>query len=113
MIKQTVFYEELQQVFDCSPKNHVKILLGDFNAKVGRGHIFKPTNGNESLHQVSNVNGVKTVNSATSKHLVGQSTMFMHQKIHKDTWTSLDGQTHNQTDHILTDRRWHSSILDV
>ena len=28
------------------------------------------------------------------------------------TWTSPDGKTHNQTDLILIDRRWHSSILD-
>jgi exonuclease III len=30
------FYEELQRVFDKFPKYHMKILLGDFNAKVGR-----------------------------------------------------------------------------
>ena len=40
----------------------MKILLGDFNAKVGREHIFKPTIGNESLHQDSNDNGVRLVN---------------------------------------------------
>jgi hypothetical protein len=28
----------------------MKILLGDFNAKVGRENIFKPTIRNESLH---------------------------------------------------------------
>ncbi|PNF14395.1 hypothetical protein B7P43_G01715 [Cryptotermes secundus] len=27
---------------------HMKILLGDFNAQVGRDDIFKPTIGNES-----------------------------------------------------------------
>jgi hypothetical protein len=31
----------------------------DFNAKVGRENIFKPTIGNESVHQVSNDNGVR------------------------------------------------------
>jgi len=107
------FYEELEQVFDHFPRYHMKILLGDFNAKVGRGNIFKPTIGNESLHQDSNYNGVRIVNFATSKNLVVKSTMFPHRNNHKYTWTSPDGQTYNQIDHVLIDRRWHSSILDV
>jgi hypothetical protein len=32
------FYEELECVFDTFPKYHMKILLGDFNIKVGRYH---------------------------------------------------------------------------
>jgi len=91
----------------------MKILLGDFNAKVRRENIFKPTIGNESLPQDSNDNGVRIVNFASSKTLVGKSTMFLHQNIHKRTWTSPDGKTYNQIDHILIDRKWHSSILDV
>jgi len=83
----------------------MKILLGDFNAKRGRDNIFKSTIGNESLHQDSNDNGVRIVNFATSKNLVVKSTMFPHRNIHKYTWTSPDGKTHNQIDHILTDRR--------
>ena len=52
MIQQTVF---------------MKILLGDFNAKVRRENILKPTIGNESLHQGSSDNGVIIINFATSK----------------------------------------------
>jgi exonuclease III len=44
------FYEELEQVFDEFPRYHIKKLLGDFNAKVGREDIFKPIIGNENLH---------------------------------------------------------------
>ena len=91
----------------------MKILLGDFNAEVGRGNIFKPTIGNESLHQDSNDIGVRSVNFATSKNLVVKRTIFPHRNIHKYNWTSPDGKTHNQIDHILIERRWHSSILDV
>ena len=61
------FYEELEQVFYHFPKYHMKILLGDCNAKVGREDIFKPTVGNESLCQDSNDNGVTIVYSATSQ----------------------------------------------
>jgi len=56
----------------------MKILLGDFNAKVERKNIFKPTTGNESLHQDSNDNGVRIVNSATSNNLVVKRMMFPH-----------------------------------
>jgi hypothetical protein len=51
-------------------KYHMKILLGDFNAKVGREDIFKPKTGNESLHANSNDNGVKVVKFGTSKILL-------------------------------------------
>jgi hypothetical protein len=68
---------------DHFPKYHTKILLGDFNAKLGREDIIKPTIGKESLHEDSNYNGVRVVNFATSKNLVVKSIMFPHRNIHK------------------------------
>jgi hypothetical protein len=76
----------------------MKILLGDFSAKVGREDIFKPTIGNESLHEISNDNGIRLVNFATSKNLRVKSMMFLHLNIHKYTLMSPDGKTHNQID---------------
>jgi hypothetical protein len=61
----------------------MKMLL-DFSAKAGREEIFKPTIGNESLHEIS--------------------TMFQQHNIHKCSWMSPDEKTHNQIDHILIDR---------
>jgi hypothetical protein len=91
----------------------MKIIFGDFNAKVGRVNIFKPMIGNQSLYEISNDNGVRVVNVATPKNLVVKSTMFPHRKIHKYTWTSPEGNTYNQIDHVLIDKRRHSNILDV
>jgi hypothetical protein len=107
------FYEELGRVYDEFHKYHMKILLGDFIAKVGREGIFKPTIWNKSLNEISNNNGIRLVNFATSKNLRVKSTMFPHHSIHKCTWASPDGKTHNQIDHILVDRQRHSNVLDV
>jgi len=61
----------------------MKIPLRDFKAKVGRKSIFKPTIGNDSLHQDSNDNGAGIVKFVASKNLVVKSTMFLHRNIHK------------------------------
>jgi hypothetical protein len=66
-VKKDSIYEELEHVFHQFPRYHMKILVGDFNAKVGRGDIFKAIIGNESLNKVNNDNGVRVVNFATSK----------------------------------------------
>jgi len=91
----------------------MEILLGDFKAKVGRENIFKPTIWNECLHQDSNDKGAGIVNFTASKNLVAKSTTLLHRNNRKYTWTSPDGKTRNQIDHILIDRRRHSRILDI
>jgi hypothetical protein len=62
----------------------------------GREDIFKPIIGNGSLHEVSNDNGVTVESFATSKNLIVTSTTFPHRDMHKHTWTSPDGLTHDQ-----------------
>jgi hypothetical protein len=81
-------YEGLQCVFDKFSKYYMKITLGHFNAKVGREEIFKPTIGNQCLHEISNDSRVRVVNFATSKNLIVKSTMYPHCNIYKFTWTS-------------------------
>jgi hypothetical protein len=71
------------------------------------------TIGNETLYEIINDKGVRAVNFGASKNLIVKSTIFPHHNIHKFTWASPEGKTHNQIDHILIDRRRHSNILDV
>jgi len=64
------FYEEKEHDFDHFPKYHMKILLGDFNAKAERENIFRTTLGNKGQHRGSNDSGDGIVNFDTSKNLV-------------------------------------------
>ena len=106
------FYEELDQVFDHFPKYAMKILLGDFNAKLEREDIFKPKIKSESLRQDSDDNGAGVVRFPLINKIIVKNT-FPRRNIHTYTRTSPDGKIHNQVDHILIDRRSHSSVLDV
>ena len=56
----------------------MKILLGDFNVKVGERKIFKLRIGNDSLHEDGNNNGVRIIKFGTSKNLNVKSTMIPH-----------------------------------
>jgi hypothetical protein len=107
------FYEELEQVFDQFSRYHTKILLEDFNAKVGREDVFYPVIGKECLYEAIYNNGVIVVNFANSKNLILKSKTFPHRDVRKHIWTSHDGVTYNQLDQVPIDKRQHSNILDV
>jgi hypothetical protein len=66
------FYEELWHVLDQFPRYDMNILLGDFNVKIGREDIFKPTISYKSLHKITNDNGDRIVNLVTSKKLLSK-----------------------------------------
>jgi hypothetical protein len=107
------FYQTLEHIYKAFPKNDIKLIVGDFNAKIGKDEIHKAIIGKHSLHTISNGNGERLVDFAGSKNMVINSTCYIHPDIHKQTWLSPDGLTANQTDHLLIDKRFSSSILDV
>lgn len=78
-----IFYEELEAVYDSLPLHCVKMVVGDFNSKVGRENSFRPTIGPDSLHNISNNNGTRLINFASSKDLIVSSTYFPRKAIHK------------------------------
>jgi hypothetical protein len=66
-----VIYNLLDQILCCITSSDIKIIhvLGDFNGKVGKRNLYKPTIGNESLHNETNDNGMKMIQFAVSKCL--------------------------------------------
>jgi hypothetical protein len=52
--------------------------------------ISKLMIGNESLHKMSNDNGVRLANFATTKNVTVKSTMFSLRSVRKYTWTFPD-----------------------
>jgi hypothetical protein len=70
------FCEELEYVFGTFPKYHMQILLGDFNE-----NVLKPRIWNENLYEISNDNGFRVGNFATSTNLTVKSSMFPNHKI--------------------------------
>jgi hypothetical protein len=66
--------------------------MGDFSVKVGGEGILEPTFGNENLHKISNYDGVRVVNFATSRNRIVKSTVFPHHNIHKFTWPYPDAK---------------------
>lgn len=88
-------------------------MLGDFNAKIGKEAMYRPTIGKKSLHNNTNDNGNKLITFATARNMKISSTMFPHKNIHKQTWMSPCGKVRNQIDHVMIDHRIRSSICDV
>ena len=77
------FYDESEQILNYFSKYHKKILLGDFNAKLGETGYFQIDNLEKELHPDSNDNGIRIANFAHQNNQRAKSTMFPHRKIHK------------------------------
>lgn len=103
------FYEDLEAVYRHCPKNDIKIIMGDMNAKVRQEPIFSLTIGRNTFHKKSNDNGLRLINLAALLNMA--STCFQNRNIHKAALVSPDGST-NQIDHLLIETRHGSDILD-
>ena len=99
-----MFYENLEKTID--PKCKYHIIMGDFNAKVGK-QDQNSTARSVGPHGTGerNERGERLMNFAEENNLIIANTFFQKPKKRMWTWESPNGETRNQIDFILTPGR--------
>ena len=103
-----LFYEDLQDLLELTPKKDVLFIIGDWNAKVGSQETPGIT-GKFGLG-IRNETGQRLIEFCQENALVIANTLFQQHKRRLYTWTLADGQHRNQIDYILCSQRRRSSI---
>ena len=111
--EKEAFYEQLQEVFNNIPSHDLVILMGDFNSQLSSDRTgYESIKGPFGRGELTD-NGERMLEFCVRNEIKIMNTYFRHKNIHKTTWTSPDGQTHNEIDYICISRRWSSSVTDV
>ena len=106
-----VFYQDLQKAFNDAPNKDIKIILGDWNAKIGKDsyHDWTKEQGiycNES----TNDRGLRLLEFARYNSMVIANTLGKHKEKQIMTWSHPNNINQNQIDYILVQNRFRSSI---
>jgi hypothetical protein len=95
------FYSTLQAAIDDIPGHDVLLLLGDFNARVGSNNMGRERAMGKHEEGKCTENGERLIDLCEENDMVIGGTLFQHKTIHKLTWTSPDGRTKSQIDHVI------------
>ena len=94
----------------------MKILIGDLNAQIGADRSgWEEVVGGMAKGERSD-NGERLLYLRSSHGLKIGGSFFRHKDcthVHPLTWTSPDGMTHTQINHICISGRWMSSLEDA
>jgi len=105
------FYSRLQVVFSSMPKNDIIILMGDFNAKVGRQNLDSNGVVGKFGYGERNERGDRLTAFCGLNELVITNTHFKQSKDNRCwTWLSPNGIDCNQIDYIMISRKWRGSV---
>ena len=84
------FYAEVQEVMNRVPRGDRIIVMGDFNARVGKNvKVWKGVIG-EHGEDVENDSGRRLLGFSAENEMKIMNTHFGHKRIHKFTWSCLD-----------------------
>jgi hypothetical protein len=87
--------------------------MGDLNAKIRKEEVYQQAAGKYTLHESTNSNGEWACEYAIANNMKIVSTYYQRKRIHLGTWTSPDGNTVNQIDHVMVDAKRKGVVEDV
>src|SRR6478735_3722092 len=107
--EKELFYETLDKtVSEYKKGRECLIVMGDFNGKVGKNKE-EDTVGPFGVG-VRNENGQYLVDFCKRHNLHVTNTWFQQKQSAQHTWTSPDGNTKNQIDYILSEKRFRNGV---
>ncbi|KAI5743682.1 hypothetical protein M8J77_021057 [Diaphorina citri] len=107
-------WEKLEEVIEKVPEHHTVLLIGDFNAQIGKERKFRNIVGDYPAHKRTNKNGERLIEVCKSCDLVLKSTAFRHLPRKAKTWkhpNPLLGEY--QLDHVAISKKSNQEILNV
>ena len=103
------FYATLQSKIDATPKQDIIIIMGDWNAKVGKDHeTWGLTIGKFGYCEMSDRE--RLLYFCKENSLLVSNTLFKHTPSRKWTWMSPDHKSKNMIDLLLIRDRWRSAV---
>ena len=103
----------MEEIYNNVQKYDIIMIMGDFNAKIGKQKHLAKVAGKYTIHKETNENGKLLAQFAARNKLFIQSTSFQNKKIHMGTRRIPGTNEVNQTDHVLISLRHYSSVIDV
>ena len=107
-------WETLENTISKIPNNHVKILMGDFNAQLGKERKFRKTVGKFPAHKWTNQNGQRLVETCKHFNLKIMSTHFKKTPSKQKTWRSPNAYLGEfQIDHVAISYPNYKEVMNV
>jgi exonuclease III len=95
------FYDLLSKTCDQVPKYGMLIIVGDFNAKIGRENYTAQFAGKYTIHNETSAKGNLLVQFAEMNNLILKSICFDHKIIHEGTWKPPGWEGINHINQII------------
>ena len=110
---KTSFYDSLEELLASVSKSDQLVVMGDFNARVGRDVTTWDGVIGSYGEEVKNRNGQKLLGLCATNELVVLNTIYQHKDIHKYTWESKGRGLTSIIDYFIVKKAMRPGVADV